>query len=81
MDQFVATRAVLMAGKNVAKVGARACAGDLPMATFALGCKIGAACAAGILLARPIKSRTSPQAYKYFTWCVLAYTAVKMWRA
>ena len=33
----------------------------------------------GIQIAKPLKKRTSPEFYKYFTWCVLAYTSVKMW--
>ena len=32
-----------------------------------------------VQLAKPIKARTSPEMYTYFTWGVLLYTCVKMW--
>ncbi len=79
MNQFVATRSVIMAGKNVAKVSARVLTGSIPKQVILHGCQIGACCLVGIQAAKPIKSRTSPEFYKYFTWCVLAYTSVKMW--
>lgn len=79
MDQFVATRSTLMAGKNIAKVVSRAAAGGLPSHVAIHGLKLGALCCAGIWVAKPIKARTSTTFYKYFTWCVLAYTSVKMW--
>jgi len=79
MDQFVATRSVLMAGKNVAKVLARLVAGGLTLPVAIHGLKIGAVTLVGIQLAKPIKERTSPQFYKYFTWVILAYTSIKMW--
>ncbi len=49
------------------------------MAVVVHGCQIGLLALAGIQCARPIKDRTSPEFYKYFTWAVLLYTAVKMW--
>ena len=81
MNQFVATRAVLMAGKNVAKVGARLVAGSISVPVIIHGLQIGVMCLVGIQCAKPIKDRTSPQLYKFFTWGVLLYTAVKMWFA
>ena len=81
MNQFVATRAVLMAGKNVAKVGARLVAGSISLPVIVHGLQIGLMCLLGIQCAKPIKDRTSPQLYKFFTWAVLLYTAVKMWLA
>jgi len=81
MNQFVATRAVLMAGKNVAKVGARLVAGSISVPVIIHGLQIGVMCLVGIQCAKPIKDRTSPQLYKFFTWGVLLYTAVKMWLA
>ena len=45
------------------------------------GLQIGVMCLVGIQCAKPIKDRTSPQLYKFFTWGVLLYTAVKMWFA
>jgi hypothetical protein len=79
MDQFVASRAVLMAGKNIAKVGARALGGDISAAAALHAAQVGALTVVGIQLAKPIKARTSPDFYKYFTYCVLLYTCVKMW--
>uniref|UniRef100_A0A7S2GZG8 Membrane transporter protein n=1 Tax=Octactis speculum TaxID=3111310 RepID=A0A7S2GZG8_9STRA len=79
MDQFVATRSVLMAGKNIAKVVARLIFGGLSKEVILHGIKIGSMTVIGTQLARPIKRRTSPQMYMYFTWCVLLYTCVKMW--
>jgi len=79
MDQFVASRAVMMAGKNVAKVGARFLAGGLSWQVVVHGLTIGSMAFIGVQVAKPIKARTSPECYVYFTWCVLAYTCVKMW--
>ena len=79
MNQFVATRAVLMAGKNVAKVGARLdwspARSPCPVRQAIIhGLQIGVMCLVGIQCAKPIKDRTSPQLYKFFTWGVLLYT-------
>ena len=41
--------------------------------------QVGLCTVVGIQLAKPIKRRTSPAMYTYFTWCVLMYTCVKMW--
>jgi len=79
MDQFVATRSVIMAGKNVAKVAARVAAGGLPLPVFFHGIQVGLLCLIGIQVAKPIKRRTSTEFYTYFTWCVLLYTCVRMW--
>jgi len=78
MDQFVASRSVIMAGKNLAKVGARTWSGGLTLPVLVHGAQIGALCLVGIQFAKPIKARTSPEFYKYFTWVVLAYTSIKM---
>jgi len=78
MNQFVASRSVIMAGKNLAKVAARAASGGLPAPVALHGLQLGALCLVGIQCAKPIKARTSPEFHKYFTWVVLAYTAVKM---
>jgi uncharacterized membrane protein YfcA len=79
MNQFVATRSIIMAGKNVAKVAARVVAGGIPGQVVVHGAQIGLVCLVGIQAAKPIKARTSPEFYKYFTWGVLAYTSGKMW--
>ena len=69
-----------MAGKNVAKVGARLVAGSISIPVIIHGLQIGVMCLVGIQCAKPIKDRTSPQLYKFFTWGVLLYTAVIGWR-
>jgi len=79
MDQFVASRSVLMAGKNVAKVVARITAGGLSWPVFLHGVQVGCMSFIGIQVAKPIKRRISTEFYMYFTWCVLACTAIKMW--
>ena len=79
MDQFVASRSVIMAGKNVAKVAARFASGTIDPSVVIHGLQIGLCGLLGIQAAKPIKERTSPEMYKYFTWCVLLYTSVKMW--
>lgn len=79
MDGFVATRSVMMAGKNVAKVLARIGTGGLCGRELVHGLCVGAMTPIGIQLAKPIKARTSPEFYTYFTWGVLLYTAVRMW--
>lgn len=68
-----------MAGKNVAKVSARLFAGSISAPVILHGVQIGGACLFGIQCAKPIKSRTSPEFYKFFTWAVLAYTSAKMY--
>lgn len=78
MNQFVASRGVMMAGKNVAKVLARGLAGGISAPVALHGAQIGLATFVGIQLAKPIKARTSPLFYKYFTMCVLLYTCVSM---
>ena len=77
MNQFVATRAVLMAGKNVAKVGARLVAGSISVPVIIHGLQIGVMCLVGIQCAKPIKDRTV-RSCTSFSWGVLLYTAVKM---
>jgi len=80
MDQFVSSRSVMMGGKNVAKVMTRAFAGGLSWNVFIHGCCVGSLSILGIQLAKPIKKRISVEFYEYFTWCVLLYTAVSMWK-
>ena len=48
MNQFVASRAVLMAGKNVAKVAARALGGDISAAAALHAVQVGALTVVGI---------------------------------
>jgi len=79
MNQFVATRSVMMAGKNVAKAGARMATGGISGAVIMHGLQVGLLTIVGIQIAKPIKARTSPEFYTYFTWCVLLYACVKMW--
>jgi len=79
MDAFVASRSVMMAGKNFAKVVARLCMGGLTVRVMLHGLTVGSLAFIGIQLAKPIKARTSTEFYTYFTWLVLLYTAVKMW--
>lgn len=79
MDGFVASRSVMMAGKNLAKVIARLCMGGLTVRVMLHGLTVGSLAFIGIQLAKPIKARTSTEFYTYFTWAVLLYTAVKMW--
>ena len=52
MNQFVATRSVIMAGKNVAKVVARVYAGGLSVPVIIHGAKLGATGIVGIFLAK-----------------------------
>ena len=79
MDSFVASRSVMMAGKNLAKVLARLAMGGLTVRVMLHGLTVGSLAFIGIQLAKPIKARTSTEFYTYFTWAVLLYTAVKMW--
>eukprot|EP00658_Telonema_sp_P-2_P061257 TRINITY_DN49981_c0_g1_i1.p1 TRINITY_DN49981_c0_g1~~TRINITY_DN49981_c0_g1_i1.p1 ORF type:complete len:271 (+),score=70.27 TRINITY_DN49981_c0_g1_i1:170-982(+) len=79
MDQFVASRSVMMSGKNVAKAVARLATGGLTGRVLLHGLCVGVLSYLGIQVAKPIKARTSVEFYTYFTWAVLLYTAVKMW--
>jgi len=79
MDQFVASRSVMMAGKNIAKTAARVFTGGLPWDVMLHGITVGSLSIIGIQVAKPIKRATSPEFYVYFTWCVLLYTCLKMW--
>jgi len=79
MDEFVASRSVLMAGKNVFKTLSRIYAGGISLPRFIHGVQIGALSYLGVQCAKPIKAITTPQMYEYFTLCVLLYTSVKMW--
>mmetsp|Transcript_69893 Transcript_69893/g.167773 ORF Transcript_69893/g.167773 Transcript_69893/m.167773 type:complete len:289 (+) Transcript_69893:67-933(+) len=81
MNEFVASRSVLMAGKNLAKTVARVYSGHLSLLRFGHGCLVGALSYLGVQAAKPIKRRISTEFYEYFTWCVLLYTCVRMWFA
>jgi len=79
MNEFVASRSVLMAGKNLAKTLARIYSGGISLPRFIHGLQVGALSYLGVQCAKPIKARTSTTFYEYFTLCVLLYTTIKMW--
>jgi len=80
MDQFVASRAVMMAGKNVAKVIASFATGRLSWNVFLHGAQVGAVALLGLQAAKPIKRNTATWFYEYATYVILVYVCVKMWR-
>eukprot|EP00811_Abedinium_folium_P001863 NODE_11706_length_1269_cov_19.137478.p1 GENE.NODE_11706_length_1269_cov_19.137478~~NODE_11706_length_1269_cov_19.137478.p1 ORF type:complete len:330 (-),score=72.50 NODE_11706_length_1269_cov_19.137478:179-1168(-) len=79
MDAFVASRSLVMMGKNLTKVAVRVSVGGLTWTRFVHGVQVGALSIFGVQAAKPIKRRISMEFYEYFTWCMLLYTCVKMW--
>lgn len=80
MDEFVASRAVMMAGKNVAKVVMSFLWGRLSWNVFLHGVQVGTLALIGLQVAKPIKRNTATWFYEYATYVILIYVCVKMWR-